>query len=125
MDASTEALAAHIREHWYYEGCDVTCMAPKVVEVTHQDGFPVSAFCADLSQPPHNALVEITSSGMTCRIVDADTDASERRTWRWPSMVAAGVVALVALVGSSKLAAVQDANCTTLDECWDRLGIGP
>lgn len=126
MTDPTARFAAHIRDTWYYAGCDVTSAAPGTVEVGLPPRFPVSAFCADISAPPFNATADILCFGdggaravCTLHNIQGEPPPPPDRPNRCSPWIATSAIILaVVAVGARMAAGAGDIiACTTVDEC--------
>ena len=59
MSDLTAQFADYVRDKWYYYGCDVTSEAPGKVVIGLPPEFPISAFCAGISNEPYNATADL------------------------------------------------------------------
>lgn len=94
----TEALAAHLRANWSYDGLEVTGRSPVSVQVTVGPTFPISELCMDVCDPDSfDAIVTMTNSTDGVQLVLEPKTKPSPTIPMWPLvMTAVGVVVSLA-----------------------------
>ena len=86
----TEALAAHLRANWSYDGLEVTGRSPVAVQVTVGPTFPISELCMDVCDPDtFDAIVTMTNSMDGVQLVLEPKTTPSPKLFAWPIVLTA------------------------------------
>ena len=123
MSELTAQFADYVRDKWYYYGCDVTSEAPGKVVIGLPPEFPISAFCAGISNEPYNATADLLhrhndskTSQLLCTLnalpAQQPQPPETRGTW-W--RVACMLLFVATVIMATRVSEIT--TCGSLDEC--------
>ena len=130
MSNLTAQFADYVRDKWYYYGCDVTSEAPGKVVIGLPPEFPISAFCAGISNEPFNATADLLhrpgdskTSQLLCTLnalpAQQPQPPQPTGTWWWWVACMLLLVVTVIMIALINLATRvgEMTTCGSLDEC--------
>lgn len=118
-DPVTKKFVEHVQQVWYCDGCDVKMVSPNCVHVGLPPRIEISAFCADISQPPFNAVARLVNDAdgvlAICDIHGGIVESTQHQI-PWFAIF---IILFVALLLGGRYV------CGGIDECYEQLVFNP